>query len=440
MNLKYRTTLGGTMDREQGQPESADGRPETNQQADSAGSVSAEGPAGTAADSASEGRPAESVPEGRPAGVPGFAAPGPAAPYPSYAGAQTPPSHNPYAGIPGGPQAPAYPPAPSHGPASGQGYGSGYPGYQGQSGYPGQFGQPGQSGYPGQPGYPGYGSYTPPPPTPGKGLAIAALVLAILALLICWIPLVNFVSFPLAAVAVGLGIPAMVKGLKGRNIAKPLSIAALSIAALSMVAAVVVNTVVVDSLRNAGLWEDDGPGTETGAESFAEFLEESEELSDAAQNDYAYEYSAGYIAEMVAEPANAAGDEVTVGDYTVTLVELDRDAEAEVLERDPSAGAPDHNYVIARFSAVYNGEGDGRPWLDLPAELVGTDNKIYSVMGCSMSLGMRTVDQELLSKGDTVTQEACFDVPDSALGEDSRLSMRMILAEQNNDEVFWRLP
>lgn len=425
------------MDREQGQPESADGWPGTNQRADGAEPASVEGPAGTAA---------ESVPEGRSAEVSGFASPGPAAPYPSYAGAQTPPQPNPYAGIPGGPQGPAYPPAPSHGPASGQGYGSGYPGYQGQPGYPGQFGQPGQfaqpgqSGYPGQPGYPGYGSYTPPPPTPGKGLAIAALVLAILALLICWIPLVNFASFPLAAVAVGLGIPALVKGLKGRNIAKPLSIAALSIAALSMVAAIVVNTVVVDSLRDAGLWEDNGPGTETSAESFAEFLEESEELSESAQNDYAYEYSAGYIAEKVAQPANAAGDEVTVGDYTVTLVELDRDAEAEVLDRDPSAGAPDHNYVIARFSAVYNGEGDGRPWLDLPAELVGTDNKIYSVMGCSMSLGMRTVDQELLSKGDTVTQEACFDVPDSALGEDSRLSMRMILAEQNNDEVFWRLP
>lgn len=399
----------------------------------------------------------------------GFAAPGGFAGGPSlpYQTGQLPPvpQYNPYAQVPGAP-------VPNQGGTSGypsQGGNPGYPSYQGQPSQQGQQGQQGQQapqgnpgypsyqgqqgpyanqganmGYPGQqgppshPGYPnqpGYGSYGPPPSTPGKGLAIAALVLAILALLVCWIPFLNVVAFPLAIVAVGLGIPALLKGIKARNISKPLSIAALSVAAVSIIAAIVVNTVVVDSLKDAGLWE-----SEVGTETFTEIEDYSDELSEAEKEDFSYQYSDSYISEIVAEPANAAGDEVTVGDYTVTLVELDRDAAAEVQERDPAAGAPDYNYVIARFSAVYNGTGDGRPWLDLPPELIGTDSRIYTVMGCSSSLGQRTVDQDLLSKGDTVTVEGCFDVPDSALGEDARLGMRMILAEENNDNVYWRLP
>ncbi|MDF2497120.1 MAG: hypothetical protein K0Q86_752, partial [Arthrobacter koreensis] len=242
-------------------------------------------------------------------------------------------------------------------------------------------------------------------------------------------------AFPLAIVGVGLGIPALVKGIKSKNIAKPLAIAGLSVSVLSIVVGIVVNTLVVGSLQDAGYWES---GTEAGAESSTE--DYSEELLDAEEQDYSYEYSESYISGLVSEPANSAGDEVTVGDYTVTLTDLDRDAAAEVQERDTTAGAPDHNYVMARFSAVYNGSGDGRPWLDLPAELIGTDNRIYSVLGCSSNLGELSVDQELLGTGDSVTVERCFDVPDSALGEDSRLAMRMILAEENNDEVYWRLP
>ena len=415
--------------------------------------------------------------------VSGFAAPGgfdgpPALPY--QTGEIPPaPQFNPYAQVPGAPAAahggnPGYPGQPgpyaSHGAPSGypgsshpgsSHPGSSYPGYQGQEGqqgyqsqpgsqgqqsYPGYPGQQGYAGYPGQPGQsghpgPGYPSYSPPPSTPGKGLAIAALVLAILALLICWIPVVNFLSFPFALVALGLGIPALVKGLKARNAAKTLSIVALSLAGVSIITAIIINTILVDSLRDAGVWDADTEvGTEIGGESFEDFGEFSEELSEAELEDYSYEYSEEFIAEIVAAPANSAGEEAAVGDYTVTLTELDRDASAEVLERAPSAGDPDHNYVIARFDAVYNGEGEGRPWLDLAPELVGSDNRIYTVLGCTVELSMRGADQDLLSKGDSVTHEVCFDVPDSALGEDSRLGLRMILAEENAEDVYWRLP
>ncbi|MCC3297564.1 DUF4190 domain-containing protein [Arthrobacter caoxuetaonis] len=471
------------MDRDQGQPEPADRDNSVGGDSSGTEAGASDSTGGTRDGGTREGGPAaedlrpEAGPEGdpeRPAeeeaketasawSAPGGVEPeiggGPSLPYQD---GQIPPvpQYNPYAQVPRMPAAdqggapgypgqqggyPGYPSYPGQQSQQGQqspyanqagapGY-SGYPGQQGQPGQPGSYPNPG--GAPGYPGQPGYGSYGPPPATPGKGLAIAALVLAILAVLICWIPLLNFVSFPLAIVALGLAIPALIKGNKARNVAKPLSIAALTVAALSIVTAIVVNTVVVDSLRDAGLWESE---SETGTESFTEVEDYSEELTEAEKEDYSYQFTDSYISEIAAEPANAAGDEVTVGDYTVTLVELDRDAAAEVQERDPQAGAPDYNYVLARFTAVYNGTGDGRPWLDLPPELIGTDSRLYTVMGCSSGLGQRSIDQELLSKGDTVTVEACFDVPDTALGEDSRLGMRMILAEQDNDYVYWRLP
>ncbi|MFF3036733.1 hypothetical protein [Arthrobacter citreus] len=450
-----------------------------------AGATPETGQAPTAADQEPENvttpEPGSAPAQGTGFAVPGGFDAGPSLPYGTDQAPPVPP-YNPYAAVPGAPsgtgggehpgqpgQAPftnpsGYPGFANQGAAGSQGHAGGNPGYQGQGyqgqpgpygnqgansgqpGYQGQPGYPGQPGpYQGQPGYPGqpgpyqgqpYGNYAPPS-TPGKGLAIAALVLGILSLLVCWIPFVNVITFPLAIVSVGLGIPALIKGIKAKNIAKPLSIAALSVAVVTIVAAIVVNSLFVGSLRDAGLWESE---TEAGTESYTETEDYSEELLEAEQEDYSYEYSDTYISGLVSEPSNSAGEEVTVGDYTVTLTELDRDAAAEVQERDPNAGAPDHNYVIARFSAVYNGSGDGRPWLDLPAELIGTDNRIYSVLGCSSSLGQRSVDQELLSTGDSVTVERCFDVPDGALGEDSRLAMRMILAEENNDEVYFRLP
>ncbi|MFZ3454720.1 hypothetical protein [Arthrobacter sp. 7Tela_A1] len=457
------------MDRDQGQPEPADqGNSGTPDAGTHEGGMHDAGTpdAGTGAENLRPEAGQEGEPE-RPAAEETQET-APAWPAPGGVDGQIPPvpQYNPYAQVPGMPAAdqggnPGYPGQqgapgsyanqgyPSYpgqqgqqsqqSPYANQGGAPGYPGQQGQQGpYPNQGGAPGYSGQPGSyPGQPGYGGDGPPPSTPGKGLAIAALVLAILAVLVCWIPLLNFVSFPLAIVALGLGIPALLKGNKARNVAKPLSIAALSVAALSVITAIVVNTVVVDSLRDAGLWESE---TEARAESYTEVEDYSEELTEAEKEDYSYQFTDSYISEIAAEPANAAGEEVTVGDYTVTLVELDRDAAAEVQERDPEAGEPDYNYVMARFTAVYNGTGDGRPWLDLPPELIGTDSRLYTVMGCSSGLGQRSIDQELLSKGDTVTVEACFDVPDTALGEDSRLGMRMILAEQDNDYVYWRLP
>ena len=105
---------------------------------------------------------------------------------------------DPYGPPPGAPGTP-----PGYGGRAGPeqpGYGQPAPGGFGQPGY----GQPGPGGH-GQPG--GYGSA---PPAKRNGLGVAALVLGVLALLLCWTVVGGVV----------LGIAAIVLGVLGRGRAK----------------------------------------------------------------------------------------------------------------------------------------------------------------------------------------------------------------------------
>lgn len=118
---------------------------------------------------------------------------------------------------------------PSYG-ASQPSYGQGAPAY-GQPAYP-------QAAY-GQPAYGqgGYGYDEPPPPPKTNGLAIAALVLGIIGLLLCWIP---FLGLGLGVVAIILGL----LGLRRRPAGKGMSIAGLVLGALAVVGGILILIVV----------------------------------------------------------------------------------------------------------------------------------------------------------------------------------------------------
>ncbi|RZS59095.1 hypothetical protein EV141_0312 [Microcella putealis] len=81
-----------------------------------------------------------------------------------------------------------------------------------------------------------YAAYVPPgtatasAPAPGRGLAIAALIVGILALLGFWIPFVNVISLVMAIVGLILGIVALRKYLSGKGL--PLSAVIVNAVAL----------------------------------------------------------------------------------------------------------------------------------------------------------------------------------------------------------------
>ena len=124
--------------------------------------------------------------------------------------------------------------------------------------------QPAQDPYMGQPpmggqptmaptGYPG-GQPQPAymqPPRPGKGLAITALVLGILAVLGSVIPLFNVVAILCGLVAVILGIVAAVKASKGTAGGMGFGIAGIICGVLGIIVAIAINVFTIDLVNEA---------------------------------------------------------------------------------------------------------------------------------------------------------------------------------------------
>ncbi|TRW45603.1 OB-fold protein [Georgenia yuyongxinii] len=82
-----------------------------------------------------------------------------------------------------------------------------------------------------------------PPQRPGSGMAIAAFVIGLVAFLLAWIPIINVVSIVGGIVAVVLGVIAIRKASRGEAGGKGLSIAALVLAALAIIGSILMNMV-----------------------------------------------------------------------------------------------------------------------------------------------------------------------------------------------------
>lgn len=95
-------------------------------------------------------------------------------------------------------------------------------------------------------------SAAPPPQQPyaqpaKKGLAVAALVLGILAIVGCLVPLLNIGSIALGLVGLVLGIVAMAKADRPGNGGKKMAVAGTVLSVLAIIGAVVINVVVINA-------------------------------------------------------------------------------------------------------------------------------------------------------------------------------------------------
>ena len=150
----------------------------------------------------------------------------------------------------------------------------------------------------------------------GKGLAVASLVLGIVALVLCWIPIINFMSFVLGILALIFGIIAAVK-----NAGRGLGIAGLIIGILAMVFAHNINAAAAKAIAegveewaksySGDITFTDESGEEiTGSDWFSSLISEGidemnnqiqegvEEFSEGVNNYYIYIIKTGNLLKI----------------------------------------------------------------------------------------------------------------------------------------------
>jgi hypothetical protein len=212
----------------------------------------------------------------------------PAPPYPSAPGFGTPPDGGyltPTApgAAPAGATAPVagYPDAAQQSPY-GIPPGGGYPG----GGYPGGA-YPGAA-YPGA-AYPGPGG--PPPAGGGKGLAITGLVLALVALVLSWVPFINNGAALLAVGGVVLGVIALIGSLRRGKPGRGMAISAIAVSVVAFVVVIVTQVAysrAIDDVfgqldENLQQLEEDQAAGRAGDAPDADDAADADDTADAAQ-------------------------------------------------------------------------------------------------------------------------------------------------------------
>ncbi|GHD05896.1 hypothetical protein [Zhihengliuella salsuginis] len=247
----------------------------------------------------------------------------------------------------------------------------------------------------------------------GKGLGVAALVTAIVAIVLSALPIINNFAAVLGVIALGLGIASLVIASK-RHGGKGLGIA-------SSIIAVVAIIIVFASQAFYGAAIDEV------SESFDQAIEEAETGERAATDEEQEETTS-------VEPL-AIGATGQLDDYEVTVDAVNLDAGEEVAAAWEYNEPAEAQYVLADLTATYTGAEEGVPWIELNVELVGSDSRIYSTTTCSAVLENEGYDQPNLTSGGTASFQSCFDVPAEAL-EDATLRVSGTL-DFNGEPVVW---
>jgi hypothetical protein len=274
--------------------------------------------------------------------------------------------------------------------------------------------------------YQQYAPYQPVPPVPwhgqppkGSGLAIAAMVLGIIALLLSWLPIINNLAAVLALVGLGLGIPALLRARRGTHGGKGLAITGLVTSVVALVLVVVTQMFFVKVIDEVERSLD-------------------EELSSAP--------SVGVDAPepAVEDTADTAEDVVPLGipaqvdDYEVTVDAVELDGNATVASGNQFNDPPTGQYVVTQVTVTYTGSEEGTPGWDLTTVFHGTDARQYSDTECSAVLPDDAMDAPTLNPGGTDSFQFCMDVPPAAI-EGGQLSIEPTVSFDSDARVYYAI-
>lgn len=294
----------------------------------------------------------------------------------------------------GAPQA-----APTAAPYGFKPHGQTPPAYGSVPGYP----APGQAN-PASPFQPGqyYGPTGVPLPTSSRtnGLAIASLVVASVSLVLGGPVSAGVLAIVGGVVGLGLGIAGLRRARAGAVGGKGQATVGIVVSAVSAV----VGTVLVVTV---------GPAFVAG---FTQGWESA--LQGEGPSGDPWDGDGVTDGEWIDVPSDtlALGEPATMGQYTVTVMEVELDAGDDVLAADSDNAPAAGQYVQALVSVTYNGTEVGRPFRDLLVSYPGSDDYIYDEAGCWAITADYVYDVGPVAPGETVDFLSCMDVPSEAIG------------------------
>ncbi|MCZ2804884.1 DUF4190 domain-containing protein [Modestobacter sp. VKM Ac-2983] len=240
-----------------------------------------------------------------------------------------------------------------------------------------------------------------PDPRKGSGLAIAALVLGIIALLLCWVPIINNFAAVLAVVGLALGIPALISARRGKRTGSGLAVAGVVLSVVALVGVFATQAFygeviddVTEEINNSAV----DPTVETDSSAV-----DSEASADAATD---------VAAAPSVLPVGQSGE---LSEYTVTVDSVTPNGNDVVANENQFNEAPTGQYVLVGLTVTYNGADEGDPWLDLTTEFVGTDARKYDTSSCFAVIPNEATEVPTLLSAGTASYQVCMDVPPTAI-------------------------
>lgn len=268
-------------------------------------------------------------------------------------------------------------------------------------------------------------AYSPEPG--GKALTTTAFVLGAVAIVVCWIPILNILGFLLGLSAVVMAI--VVLATKRRT---ELSVQGMTIAALVMGGASLIGVIAFQATYTSA-------SNERHAASSASAVSQSATPSTNSTQPATSTPEPVVAVDGSAEKPHALGAAAIVGnEYQVQVVNVKLDATQEVVANNMFNRPPKGRYILVGLAVTYAGAKEGNPWVDLSPTFVGTDARQYDASACGASLENGAMNVPTLEKGGQANYQVCMDVPTGAI-EGGKIFVQKTFSTNSKSRVYWGL-
>jgi len=273
--------------------------------------------------------------------------------------------------------------------------------------------------------------------TRGKSLITTALVLAAVAMVTCWIPILNILSFLLGLGAVVMAVIALVTERRAGTSMQGMTVTALAIGGASVLGSILFLTA-YSSPSEESASPRTAVETSTSPSTAVETKGSVSAGTDARPSATRTPEATAAVDGSAEKPYPLGTAAVVGNEYQVQVLGVKLDATEEVVANNMFNDAPEGRYVLVDLAVTYAGADEGNPWVDLSPTFVGTDARQYDAGSCGASLDNGAMNVPTLEKGGQASYQVCMDVPVGAI-EGGKIFIQKSMSMNSKSRIYWGL-